>query len=359
MTPATHRYVTIKGIDIFYREAGCEGMPVILLPHGYPCSSYEFRNLMPRLADRWRLLAPDFPGAGYSATPDDFDYSFDGYAEFLDGFVRALGVERFALFLHDFGSPIGVRLAIKAPERVVALVIQNGDIPYEDALGPKYAEIEKTWRLPRSEMRETLAEAVKEEIFKEEFLNNVRSELAERIPPDLWKLHWFIDDTKAQGDCGRPDRWFEGEPRLVPATSELPRQAPSADDDRIGAAGQIHARALGACLSSGSPRRGAPPAGWRSLAFGNQPGRGGLARSRLSRPSSPIQRAGISCWASEVLRPVRSRRKCRVLVASAGHRPNREPTANHVLCVFRAKTRTKSRREGLATIAGSSRAFPT
>ncbi|AJD44073.1 alpha/beta hydrolase [Rhizobium sp. SEMIA 4085] len=188
----THRYVTIKGIDIFYREAGREGAPVVLLPHGYPCSSYEFRNLMPRLADRWRLLAPDFPGAGYSATPDDFDYSFDGYAEFLDDFVRMLGVERFALFLHDFGSPIGARLAIKAPERVVALVIQNGDIPYEDALGPKYAEIEKTWRLPRSEMKKALAEAVKEEIFKEEFLNDVRSELAERIPPDLWKLHWSL-----------------------------------------------------------------------------------------------------------------------------------------------------------------------
>jgi pimeloyl-ACP methyl ester carboxylesterase len=196
MPPTTHRYVTIKGIDIFYREAGREGAPVVLLPHGYPCSSYEFRNLMPQLADRWRLIAPDFPGAGYSATPDDFDYSFDGYAQFLDDFVRALSVERFALFLHDFGSPIGARLAIKAPERVVALVIQNGDIPYEDALGPKYAEIEKTWRLPRSEMREALAEAVKEEIFKEEFLNDVSAELAERIPPDLWKLHWSLMTPK-------------------------------------------------------------------------------------------------------------------------------------------------------------------
>jgi pimeloyl-ACP methyl ester carboxylesterase len=104
---------------------------------------------MPRLADRWRLVAPDCPGAGYSATPDGFDYSFDGYAEFLDRFVKTLGIERFALYLHDFGSPIGARLAIKAPGRVVALIIQNGDIPYEDALGPKYAEIENTWTLPR------------------------------------------------------------------------------------------------------------------------------------------------------------------------------------------------------------------
>jgi pimeloyl-ACP methyl ester carboxylesterase len=191
-TCVRHRRCTIDGTDIFYREAGSADAPVVLLPHGYPCSSYEFRNLMPALADRWRLLAPDYPGAGYSATPDDFDYSFDGYAGFLDGLVRALGVERFALYLHDFGSPIGARLAIKAPERVVALIIQNGDIPYEDALGPKYAEIEKTWTLPPSEMREKLGETITEETFREEFLNDVRPDLAERIPPDLWKLHWSL-----------------------------------------------------------------------------------------------------------------------------------------------------------------------
>ena len=195
-TRVRHRRCTIDGTDIFYRDAGRADAPVVLLPHGYPCSSYEFRNLMPALADRWRLLAPDYPGAGYSATPDDFDYSFDGYAGFLDGFVRAMGVERFALYLHDFGSPIGVRLAIQAPERVAALIIQNGDIPYEDALGPKYAEIEKTWALPPSEMREKLAQAVIEETFREEFLNEVRPDLAERIPPDLWKLHWSLMTPK-------------------------------------------------------------------------------------------------------------------------------------------------------------------
>jgi pimeloyl-ACP methyl ester carboxylesterase len=126
-TRVRHRRVTIGNVDTFYREAGPEGAPVVLLLHGYPCSSYEFRNFMPRLADRWRLIAPDYPGAGYSGTPEDFEYSFDGYAAFLDDFVRELGLSRFALYLHDFGSPIGARLAIRAPERVVALIIQNGD----------------------------------------------------------------------------------------------------------------------------------------------------------------------------------------------------------------------------------------
>jgi pimeloyl-ACP methyl ester carboxylesterase len=197
MTSAVrHRRVQVGNVDTFYREAGPPDAPAVLLPHGYPCSSYEFRNLMPRLADRWRLVAPDYPGAGYSATPEDFDYSFDGYATFLDRFVKTLGLSRFALYLHDFGSPIGARLAIMAPERIVAQIIQNGDIPYEDALGPKYAEIEETWTLPEPEMRAQLAKAINEETFKEEFLNALDDERADRIPPDLWKLHWSLVTPK-------------------------------------------------------------------------------------------------------------------------------------------------------------------
>jgi len=191
-----HRRIQVGNVDTFYREAGPPDAPAVLLPHGYPCSSYEFRNLMPRLADRWRLVAPDYPGAGYSATPEDFDYSFDGYAQFLDRFVKTLGLSRFALYLHDFGSPIGARLAIMAPERIAAQIIQNGDIPYEDALGPKYAEIEETWTLPESEMRARLAKAIDEETFKEEFLNALGEERADRIPPDLWKLHWSLVTPK-------------------------------------------------------------------------------------------------------------------------------------------------------------------
>ena len=191
-TRVRHRRIQVGEVDTFYREAGPAEAPVLLLPHGYPCSSYEFRNLMPRLADRWRLIAPDYPGAGYSAKPDTFDYSFDGYAAFLDEFVQTMRLERYVLYLHDFGSPIGTRLAIRAPERVVALIIQNGDIPYEDALGPKYAEIESTWTLPVDEMRARLAEAIQEDTFKEEFLNAVDAPLAERIPPDLWQLHWSL-----------------------------------------------------------------------------------------------------------------------------------------------------------------------
>jgi pimeloyl-ACP methyl ester carboxylesterase len=192
MTSAVeHKSVNIDGTAVFYREAGPADAPVLLLPHGYPCSSYEFRNFIPALADRWRLIAPDFPGCGYSETPEDFDYSFDGFQRVLSRFVEQLGVQQYALYLHDFGSQIGLRLAIAAPERVTALIVQNGDI-YEDVLGPKYQGLKDHWSNPTDETRAVIEAAVSEEGYREEFLNDVSPEVAKRIPPDLWKLHWSL-----------------------------------------------------------------------------------------------------------------------------------------------------------------------
>ena len=130
-----HRTIEVDGTETFYREAGQRGAPLLLLPHGYPCSSYVYRNLLPRLAERMHLLAPDFPGSGYSGTPERFDYSFDGFPTFLERFLERLGLgaSPLSLYLHDFGSQIGLRFAIRNPSRVRSLVIQNGDI-YEDTL---------------------------------------------------------------------------------------------------------------------------------------------------------------------------------------------------------------------------------
>lgn len=186
-----HRFIDLDGVRVFCREAGDPGAPAILLPHGYPCSSFEFRNLMPLLADRWHLIAPDFPGCGYSDTPDDFRYDFDGYASFLGKLTDKLGITRFAIYLHDFGSQIGLRLAMHSPEKIAALIIQNGDI-YEDQLGPKYAALLAYFRDPTPERRAQLAEAVSEEGYRDEFLNDLAPEMANRIPPDLWKLHWAL-----------------------------------------------------------------------------------------------------------------------------------------------------------------------
>ncbi|MET1006386.1 MAG: alpha/beta hydrolase [Propionibacteriaceae bacterium] len=187
----THRYLDVDGCSVFYRDAGPRDAPVLLLPHGYPCSSYEFRHLMPRLADRWRLLAPDFPGCGYSDTPDDFTYTFDGYADFLHEFLGRLGVARCVVWLHDFGSQIGLRLAIAHPELIAGLIIQNGDI-YSDQLGPGYAPLQKYWDDPSPERRAELAASVSEDGYREEFCNDLSGETLTRLAPDLWQLHWSL-----------------------------------------------------------------------------------------------------------------------------------------------------------------------
>jgi pimeloyl-ACP methyl ester carboxylesterase len=188
-----HRHIEIDGIGIFYREAGPEAAPAVLLPHGYPSSSFQYRNFMVALADRWRLIAPDYPGFGYSDTPEPtrFAYTFEGYADILERFTTAVNLTRYALYLHDYGSQIGLRLAIKKPERVAALIIQNGDI-YEDQLGPKCKELQDYWASPTPEGRRKLGEFVSEEGFRSEFVGEVSEQLVQRISPDLWRLSWAL-----------------------------------------------------------------------------------------------------------------------------------------------------------------------
>jgi pimeloyl-ACP methyl ester carboxylesterase len=188
-----HNTIEIDGIRVFYREAGPRDAPAVLLPHGYPCSSFQYRHFLPALADRWRLVAPDFPGFGYSDTPprERFACDFDAYAGFLDRFTGAVGLERYAIYLHDYGSQIGLRHAIRRPERIAALLIQNGDI-YEDQLGPKYAGLREYWAHPTPEGRRKLEAAVSEEGFREEFVGEIEERLVPSISPDLWTLSWSL-----------------------------------------------------------------------------------------------------------------------------------------------------------------------
>jgi pimeloyl-ACP methyl ester carboxylesterase len=189
MAPIRHQTIDVAGVRIFYREAGPPDAPVVLLPHGYPSSSFQYRALMPALADEWRLLAPDFPGFGYSEAPVDFDYSFPGYADLLDGFLKALDVDRFVLYLFDYGSQAGFQLAIKDPARVAGVIIQNGDA-YEETLGPKYEALKAYWDDPSDERRDELAQAVTYDGLREEVLGEVAPDIAARISPDLWNLSW-------------------------------------------------------------------------------------------------------------------------------------------------------------------------
>src|SRR5918994_603550 len=130
-----HRTVSIEGVNVFYREAGPADAPAVVLLHGFPSSSHMFRNLIPALADRYRVIAPDYPGFGESAMPDraQFQYSFARFTEMVDSLLTRLGAERYALYVMDYGAPVGYRLALLHPERVTGLIVQNGNA-YEDGL---------------------------------------------------------------------------------------------------------------------------------------------------------------------------------------------------------------------------------
>src|SRR5580698_4312895 len=124
----TIRYGTQKvgDVEVFYRSAGPKDAPAILLLHGYPTSSHMFRDLISRLSDRFHLIAPDLPGFGQTKAPPrgQFDYTFDNFAKVVDGFVRAKGLKRYAVYIFDYGAPTGIRLAVNAPERVSAIITQ-------------------------------------------------------------------------------------------------------------------------------------------------------------------------------------------------------------------------------------------
>ncbi|MFJ9340089.1 alpha/beta fold hydrolase [Streptomyces sp. NPDC101733] len=134
MTVIAHRTVTVDGVHVAYRESGPADAPTLLLLHGFPTSSHQFTRLMDALGDTpYRLVAPDYPGFGRTEAPEDFTYTFDRLADVLEGFTDALGLERYALYVFDFGAPVGLRLAERRPERVTGLIVQNGNA-YEEGL---------------------------------------------------------------------------------------------------------------------------------------------------------------------------------------------------------------------------------
>jgi pimeloyl-ACP methyl ester carboxylesterase len=153
--------VEADGVNVFYRAAGDPNAPVVLLLHGFPTSSFMFRELIPRLADQFRVIAPDLPGFGFTEVPDKrkYTYSFDALAHTVEAFTVALGLNRYALYVFDYGAPTGFRLAMAHPERVTAIVSQNGNA-YEEGLGDAWAPIRAYWAQPTAENREVIAKNI-------------------------------------------------------------------------------------------------------------------------------------------------------------------------------------------------------
>jgi len=185
MTIKYHREL-VGDVDIFYREAGRVGAPVILLLHGYPTASHMFRDLIPHLADHFHLIAPDLPGFGQTKAPprDRFEYTFDNLARVVNGLMQALGIERYAIYLFDYGSPTGFRLALAHPERVAALISQNGNA-YEEGLGPMWALFRRYWEDPSPENREACRATLAPEVTRDQYLIG---SIAEETAPDGYEL---------------------------------------------------------------------------------------------------------------------------------------------------------------------------
>lgn len=180
-----YRTAAINGVNVFYREAGPTGGPVALLLHGFPSSSHMFRNLIPELAQSYRVIAPDYPGFGQSDSPDRsrFSYSFANYAELIDALLDRLGAKRYALYVMDYGAPVGYRLALRHPERVTALIIQNGNA-YEEGLRDAWDPIKAYWKEGSEERRNALSFLVTPASTKFLYTDGVRD--PSRISPDNW-----------------------------------------------------------------------------------------------------------------------------------------------------------------------------
>jgi pimeloyl-ACP methyl ester carboxylesterase len=153
--------VEADGVGVFYRQAGPADAPVLLLLHGFPSSSHMFRELIPRMATRYRVIAPDLPGFGFTTVPEkrNYKYSFDALAATAEAFVEVLGLKRYALYVFDYGAPVGFRLAMAHPQRVTAIVSQNGNA-YEEGLGDAWAPIRRYWSTPTAENREVIRREV-------------------------------------------------------------------------------------------------------------------------------------------------------------------------------------------------------
>src|SRR5512143_660535 len=185
--------VKVDGLDIFYREAGRKDSPALLLLHGFPTSSFMFRNLISMLEDEFHLVAPDYPGYGNSSMPtvDEFEYSFDHLAEVMDRFLEVLNLKKYSLYVFDYGAPIGYRIASKHPERVEALIVQNGNA-YEEGLREFWSPLKAYWEERSKRNEEALRKFLTLEATKWQYTNGVRD--VKKISPDGWNMdQYFLD----------------------------------------------------------------------------------------------------------------------------------------------------------------------
>lgn len=182
-----YRTMTVAEVEVFYREAGPVDAPVILLLHGFPTAGHMFRDLIPSLSNRYRVIAPDLPGFGNTNSPPrgQFDYTFDNLARVIEGFIAALRLDRYALYIFDYGAPVGLRVAMAHPERVTAIISQNGNA-YLEGLSDAWGPWQTYWREPTVEHREACRDSLLPETIRDwQYLHGTDHE---RVSPDGYTL---------------------------------------------------------------------------------------------------------------------------------------------------------------------------
>ncbi len=184
-----YKTIAVDGLEIFYREAGPKDAPVLLLLHGFPTSSQQYRNLIPALAGEYHVIAPDYPGFGRSAMPsrDTFDYSFASYANLMQGFTKSLKLDSYAMYVMDYGAPVGYRLALAEPEKVTALIIQNGNA-YEEGLLEFWDVFKAYWSENTEENREKLRGFLNIGATEWQYTHGIPAQNADLVSPDAWML---------------------------------------------------------------------------------------------------------------------------------------------------------------------------
>jgi pimeloyl-ACP methyl ester carboxylesterase len=190
MAAINYRTADVDGLKIFYREAGPKDAPTLLLLHGFPSASHMFRDLIPHLAHRFHIVAPDLPGFGQSDMParEKFAYTFDHIAGVIDRFTEVIGLTRFAIYVFDYGAPTGFRIAVKHPERITAIISQNGNA-YEEGLSDGWTPIRAYWQDPSRKNREALRAFLKPETTVWQYMHGVSD--ATKVSPDGYSLDNF------------------------------------------------------------------------------------------------------------------------------------------------------------------------
>lgn len=200
-----NRTVSVDGVDIFYREAGDRKNKSLLLLHGFPTSSIMFKNLMTAMSDRFHLIAPDFPGFGFSAFPDkkSFEYTFENLSACINRFTEQINLSSFTIYLHDYGSVVGLRLCVNHPEKIEGLILQNANA-YMEAIGPQWDETRDYWEHPTAEKKKKVYAFISEEGVKWQYTVGLSDELRTRVSPELAVVDW-----QCMSRPGNTDMQFE------------------------------------------------------------------------------------------------------------------------------------------------------